>query len=92
MTEAELLTKVKTGLGISGTYQDDKLKIHIQNVKDFMKSAGVADDVIESEASVGCILVGVNDLWNYSSGGVKFSDFFNQRVIQLSLKKGDTDV
>ena len=39
--------------------------------------------------AVGCIAVGVNDLWNYSSGGVKHSDYFYKRLIQLSKKKSD---
>jgi hypothetical protein len=92
MTDTELLNMVKTGLGISGNYQDEILKIHIDNVKQFMISAGVAESVVNSEVSVGAILIGVNDLWNYSSGGVKFSEFFKQRVIQLSLKEVTSDV
>lgn len=92
MTDAELLEKVKKGLGISGTYQDETLQIHIDSAKAFMKSAGVSETLINSPASVGCILTGVNDLWNYSSGGVKFSDFFYQRVTQLVLEKGEADV
>jgi len=86
MTETELLTKVKKGLGISGTYQDDTLQVHIDTVKAFMRDAGVAETVVNDAVSVGCILAGVNDLWNYSSGGVTFSDFFNKRVIQLAVK------
>ena len=92
MTEAELLEKVKTGLGISGDYQDDILKIHIDSVKNFMRSAGVAETVINSDASVGCILAGVNDLWNYGSGSVKLSEFTKQRIIQLSCEAVTDDV
>lgn len=84
MTDTALLNMVKTGLGISGDYQDEILKIHIDNVKQFMISAGVAEAVVNSKVSVGAILIGVNDLWNYSSGGVKFSEMFKQRLIQLS--------
>jgi hypothetical protein len=40
--------------------------------------------VVTSPAAVGCIRQGVADLWSYESGGVKFSDFFNQRIIQLA--------
>lgn len=97
MTEAELLEKVKTGLGFSGNYHDEILKIHINTVKSFMKNAGVPQAVIDSGegASVGCILVGVNDLYNFSGGGVKFSPVFEYMVIQLATgnqKEGETDV
>ena len=41
MTDAELLTKIKSGLGITGTYQDATLQVYIDDVKAFMRSAGV---------------------------------------------------
>lgn len=87
MTNAELLAKVKAGLfgSSAGNYRDEMLQVFIDEVKDYMRGAGVPDTVINSEASVGCIVIGVNDLWNYSSGGVQFSDYFNKRVIQLSV-------
>lgn len=86
MTDAELLTKIKSGLGITTNYQDDTLQVYIDEVKEFMLSAGVAPSVIDSPASVGCILQGVNDLWNYSAGGTKLSEYFKMRVVQLSSK------
>lgn len=92
MTETELLTKVKTGLGISGDYQDEILKIHIDSVKSFMISSGVDEAIVNSEVSVGCILAGVNDLWNYGSGSVKLSEFTKQRIIQLSCEAVADDV
>lgn len=84
MTESELLIKIKNGLGITGDYQDDTLKVYIEDVKSFMKDAGVSETVLNSPASVGCIVRGVADLWNYGSGSVKFSEYFIQRVVQLS--------
>lgn len=89
MTNAELLTKLKSGLGITGTYQDDTLQVYIDEVKSFMKSAGVNQSVIESEAAVGCIIRGVADLWNYGSGSANLSPYFVQRLIQLSIKQGE---
>lgn len=83
MTDAELLTKIKNGLGITGDFQDATLTVYVDEVKAFMKSAGVADSVIESEASVGCIMRGVADLWNYGSGNAKLSDYFKMRLLQL---------
>lgn len=84
MADVELLTKVKNGLGITTTYLDDTLNVYISEVKGFMESAGVKKEVIESEASVGCILRGVADLWNYGSGNAKLSEYFHMRVIQLA--------
>jgi hypothetical protein len=83
---------VKTALGISGEYQDDTLTIYIDEVIEELVDGGVARSVAESNAAVGCIALGVNDLWNYSSGGVKHSEYFYKRMIQLSLKASDADV
>lgn len=92
LTAAERLAKVKTALGISGDYQDDTLTIYIEEVIEELIDSGVARSIAESNAAVGCIALGVNDLWNYSSGGVKHSDYFYKRMIQLSRKVSDADV
>ena len=89
LTAAERLAKVKIALGMNGSdYQDETLSLYIGEVMEFMTDAGVQLAVAESAAAVGCIAIGVNDLWNYSSGGVRFSDYFKSRVVQLSLKRG----
>lgn len=89
LTAAQRLAKIKTALGFSGTFQDDALSIYIDDVIDELICGGVQKEVAESTAAVGCIAVGVNDLWNYSSGGVKHSDAFYKRLIQLSKCKLD---
>lgn len=89
LTAAERLAKVKTALGISGDYQDDTLTFYIEEVIEELVDGGVARSVAESNAAVGCIASGVNDLWNYSSGGVKHSEYFYKRMIQLSMKASD---
>lgn len=86
MTDAEILKAVKTGLNITGTYQDDTLMIYIDDVKYYMSDAGVSQDLINSNASVGVIVRGVSDLWNYGMGNADFSEYFRQRVIQLRYK------
>lgn len=91
MTDAELLAKVKHGLGITTDYQDETLTVYIDEVKEFMTDAGVLPSVVASSASVGCILMGVNDLWNYTAGGAKFSEYFKHRVVQLRMR-GEPDV
>lgn len=90
MTEKELLTKIKSGLGITGEYQDETLQLYIDEVKAFMRSAGVSEEVLNGSEAVGCIMRGVADLWNYGSGSVKLSEYFIQRVIQLATDTGAT--
>ena len=91
MTDAEQLAQVKTGLfgSDAGTARDAMLSVYISEVKAFMRDAGVSKETLESPASVGCIMIGVNDLWNYSPGGVKFSQYFLQRMVQLTAGAGD---
>lgn len=87
MTDAELLAKIKNGLGITGTFQDATLTVYVDEVKAFMRSAGVDNAVINSTASVGCIMRGVADLWNYGSGNATFSENFRMRLLQLKVIK-----
>lgn len=86
MTDLELLEKVKKGLGVSGTYQDETLQLYINEVKEFMKDAGVTQTTIDGSESVGVITRGVADLWNYGSGNATLSPYFTQRVAQLVYK------
>ena len=88
MDNEGLLIKVKKGLGISGEYQDATLKVHIDEVKQYMLSAGVSQSVIDSPISIGTIIRGVSDLWDYGSGSTGLSPYFIERCIQLR-EKGD---
>ena len=84
MTAEELLREVKKRLGITGEYQDDTLRGHIEDVKAYMLDAGVPEAVMEEKRIVGAVTRGVSDLWNYGAGEGKFSSYFCQRVIQLT--------
>lgn len=84
MTDEKLLEAVKTGLGFTGAFQDQTLTEYIQEVKEYLLDAGVAESVVNSEASVGVIRRGVSDLWNY--GSANFSEYFKERVVQLRYK------
>lgn len=79
-----MLEKVKTALGITGTYQDAILQIYIDEVIAFLTDAGVSATTLNSNAATGIIVRGVADLWNYGSGGTSFSPYFMQRAIQLA--------
>lgn len=87
LTQLERLTKVKTALGFGGNFQDEALEIYIDEVLQVLIDGGVREEVALSNASIGAIVLGVNDLYNYSSGEVKYSDAFVKRLIQLSKKK-----
>lgn len=80
----DTLTRVKKSLGITGNYQDDTLTEYISEVKEYMIDAGVSEDVVNSDKAAGVISRGVADLWNYGTG--KLSDYFYQRVSQLTYK------
>lgn len=89
LTAEARLEKVKTALGISGDYQDAKIKGFIDDIIFELIDAGVKKEVAESAAAVGCITCGVTDLLNYTPGGVKHSEYFNRRMVALSLKKSN---
>ena len=42
MADTTLLTKVKSALGVSGTYTDDAISVYIDEVVDYMRGAGVS--------------------------------------------------
>ena len=78
-----MLTKVKSALGITGTYQDDTIQEYIDEVVDFLTTAGVS----ASNITPGIVSRGVSDLWNYGAGDGKLSEYFMQRATQLSYKR-----
>lgn len=84
-----MLEKVKKGLGITGEYQDETLQAYIDEVKQFMLDGGISESVVNSNESIGLIIRGVADLWNYGSGGTSLSPYFWQRVTQLALKESE---
>ena len=94
LTEAERLAKVKYALYGDATqsYNDEQLKLYIEEVLDEMIHAGVKENVAKSAAAVGCIACGIDDIWNFSSGTVKHSEYYDRRLVQLTLRRGDEDV
>lgn len=83
IAEADLLNAIKSTLNISGAHFDATLQLHIDEVKAYLASAGVAESVLGSTLAVGCISRGVADLWNYGNGDTKLSEYFYQRAEQL---------
>ena len=83
MNAEEMLSKVKSALGITGEYLDDTLKEYIDEVILFLTEAGVQSGNI----TAGIVSRGVSDLWNYGANDGKLSPYFMQRATQLSYKK-----
>lgn len=82
-----VLNKVKSNLGITGSYQDTTIQGWIDEVKEFLLDGGIAKEIVDSENAAGIISIGVKDLWNYGSGDGALSKYFFQRATQLSYKK-----
>lgn len=76
-----MLENVKKALGITGNYQDDTIKIYIDEVISFLEGAGVPQNKI----TAGIVSRGVADLWNYGGADGKLSEYFMQRASQLAL-------
>lgn len=91
ISEEDQLAKVKTALGITGEYQDDTLLIYIDEVKEYLRDAGVKDKIVDSNIAIGVISRGVSDLWNYGSGNAQLSLYFMQRATQLALRTEEVD-
>ena len=90
MTDAAILSGVKSALGVTGNFMDATISLYIDEVTDYMTNAGVNAALIT--ASVGVIARGVNDLWNNNAGNGKLSPYFYDRVSQLVLKSGGVSV
>lgn len=80
----QYLSKLKSMIGVTGDYHDELLDAYVDEVKEYMLSAGVPSSTLESEKAVGVIARGVEDLWVEKS----LSNYFYQRVTQLSGKGG----
>jgi hypothetical protein len=78
----DLLQEIKNRLSITDDFHNDLLNGFATDTKDYLLSAGVKNEIVESEKSIGVIAKGVADLWNDG----KFSEFFYQRAIQLTFE------
>jgi hypothetical protein len=78
--EDPMLTSVKKALNIGGTYQDAAIQEYINEVKAFLRAAGVSD----ANMTPGLVARGVADLWQYGAGEGRLSEYFMQRTIQAA--------
>lgn len=85
MNSEILVNAVKEGIGTGPNYPSGVIEHYIGEVKAYLAAAGVPETVMESDKVTGIIVRGVDDLWNH--GGL--SEYFCQRVIQLSFPGGE---
>ena len=85
MTDAEILAKVKAGLSVGGTYNDTQLQIKTIAVKEDMLGAGISQTILETDLGIACLTIGVSDIWNLTSGDVKFSTAYDRLVFKLQM-------
>lgn len=83
MTDDELLQEIKTRLTITDTYHDPMLSAYIEDTKDYLRSVGITDELLNDKKALGIIARGVIDLWNNNPSEGSFSKMFYQRAIQL---------
>ena len=78
-----MVNKIKMALGITGDFMDDTIQIYIDEVNSYLVSAGMPNELVNTDETVGIVARGVADLWNYGAGEGKLSTYFMQRAIQL---------
>lgn len=81
ISNEQLLQEVKKANNITGEYQDNRVLASINDVKRSMAQAGVHAAVLDSDAVVGLIAMGVENLME---SGV-LSDYVMSRIIQERL-------
>lgn len=89
MTLDEMVEKVIVLLQLT-PYHKDIVSLYVEDGIFYLKGAGVNDEVIYSNRSLGVLTTYVNDNWNYNQGQSKISPSLKERVIQLSMI-GDDD-
>ena len=81
ITPEQLLERVKKTNNITGNFHDDRVKEYINDVKRFMAGVDVPAAVLETDAVVGLIAMGVDSLME--TGDI--SPYVQKRIIQERL-------
>ena len=84
MSGEELREAVKAMKLMGGAFHDTMLDYYISEVLNYAADAGVPAAVLESERIIGLVARGVTDLWNNGAGDGKLSEYFKERLIQLT--------
>lgn len=79
--------EVLKSLGIlDGSGVEDSVKPYYNTIVSYCLGAGVTDEKLLSESSIGLVARGISDIWNYGSGTGVLSEFFFQSLAQLVYK------
>lgn len=81
ITSEQLLERVKETNNITGEYQDARVRGFIDDVKRFMAQADVPAAVLETDAVVGLIAMGVDSLMETGA----LTEYVKMRIIQERL-------
>lgn len=81
LSSEQTLERVKTALNITGEYHDGRIGALVDDVKDYMAKAGVPAAVLETDAVVGTIAMGVDSIMETGA----LSQYVISRIIQLRL-------
>lgn len=87
INEEQLLARVKEVNNYTGEYQDGRIKGYIGDVKRFMAQADVPAAVLETDAVVGLIAMGVDSLMETGA----LTDYVKMRIIQERLTTPETE-
>lgn len=81
ITPEQLLERVKKTNNITGDYHNDRVEGYINDVKRFMAGADIPAAVLDSDAVVGLIAMGVDSLMETG----ELSPYVQMRIIQERL-------
>lgn len=79
MNDTEMLVKVKKGMGVTGPYQDNKIKVDMEEAISYLVDAGAKRDNI----TPGLVARTISDLRIQD----KPSEYVQQRAVQLRYKE-----
>ncbi len=88
MKREEQIKAVCNMLSMSEKYDGEKIGYFVDEVKQYMLSAGVPLLLANDRRAIGCIARGVSDLYTYDNGTASLSPYFKERVVQLKLNFG----
>ena len=89
MDDTALRDRAKESQSTTGVYHDTLLMDYINEMKSYLRAAGVNEDVVNSPDAVVTIFQGVADLWNDGTGDGNLSDYFLKRVAQPAVRSVD---
>lgn len=83
--ELTLLAKVKKGLGLSESTGTDGTVD--QKIKTIVAYAEFEEAELTNDLVIGCIVVGVTDIWELGAGAIKFSEAFHMLLEKYRASK-----